>query len=858
MPDLPLLLFPTPEIADRSKRRGFHTHLHRPSHDRQGQRLAPIFTHLQTEFNARRMELQRTAAGADPEQVLVIETIGNIENFASAVKRIEGLEWMGEIETDEITPDEDFYNEDDAAEALSGRFYLIMTNQRALDEMLSLWQRYQNDPNLRFDRGLTRFREVFLCLKDIRRWGVRDRIEETGVLEAWRDDLAYDGGRAIRFEIELWFRGTDTKRQEAQERVAELVRRLGGAVFDTCIISNIAYHALLAEIPANAAQQIAEHPDVELIQCDSVMFFRPVGQMATGKRPVEQELSDQEAEDVPFPTGDPIIAILDGLPLANHSLLANRLIIDDPDDYASDYTVPDRTHGTAMASLVVHGDLSDGAPPLPRPIYIRPIMKPIPWLDSPRPERIPDDVLVVDHIHRAVHRMFEGEGAGDVTVPTIRIINFSIGDPCRQFTQAMSPLARLLDWLSVKYRVLFIVSAGNHLQSITPDITKAEYDGMPEGEKEAAITKKLYEDARNRRILSPGESINGITVGALHHDGAPMTQIDHTVNLFESLLPSPVSAFGSGHRRSIKPDILFNGGRVLYIEPPGGPVNATFEPLNMRIAPGNKVASPSTLAGDVNKVVYCCGTSNSAALISRMAAACHDTLINIFEEQAPEIELRSYMASLLKVMIVHGCSWDESGRRLQEILQTRDNVQHIRNWISQWLGYGVPDKERVLACTEQRATLLGFGQLVDEEAHLFTLPLPYSLGARREWRRLTVTLAWMSPVAANTQRYRAASLWFEVEGNALAPSRRNADWKAVRRGTIQHEIFEGDRAIPVADGAGLTVKVNCRRDAAKIQEPVAYGLAVSLEVAEGIDIAIYDEIRTRIASAVKIKTGGDR
>lgn len=49
--------------------------------------------------------------------------------------------------------------------------------------------------------------------------------------------------------------------------------------------------------------------------------------------------------------------------------------------------------------------------------------------------------------------------------------------------------------------------------------------------------------------------------------------------------------------------------------------------------------------------------------------------------------------------------------------------------------------------------------------------------------------------------------------------------------------------------------LNAAQDAARIENPVAYGLAVSLEVAEGIDIAIYDEIRTRIVSAVEIRAG---
>jgi len=854
MPDRPLLLFPTPETADRTKGRGFPGRVHRPTHNRQGQRLSPIFTQLQEAFNARRVELQQTTAGVDPEQVLVIESIGNVENFANAVKRIEGLEWMGEIETEEIAPDTDFYDEKDETKELNGRLYLVMTNQRALNEMLSLWQRYQNDQNMKFDHGLTKFRDVFLCLKDIRRWGVQDRIEETGVLDVWREDLAHNGEQAIRFEVELWFRGSVDKRREAGEQVGALIVQLGGTILDDSIINDIAYHALLAEVPANTAQQIIDHHDVNLIKCDSVMFFRPVGQMATGKEPVESELSDHEAEEAGLPSGDPIVAILDGLPLANHNLLADRLIIDDPDDYASEYTVADRIHGTAMSSLVVHGDLSDEDSPLSRPVYVRPIMKPIEWINSPRSEQIPDDVLMVDLIHRAVRRMFEGEGTDEASAPTIKIINFSIGDPSRLFTQIMSPLARLLDWLSVKYRVLIVISAGNHDRDIDTGISKEEFDALSKDEKEALVVKALYDDARHRKLLAPAESINGISVGALHYDPAAVNHIGNAVNLFENLLPSPVSAFGSGYRRAIKPDLLFNGGRVLYTEPLGTSTDARFEARHLRIAPGNKAASPSAAAGDVNKVVYCCGTSNATALISRMAAACHDSLIEIFEEQAPDIELSSYITPLLKTMIVHGCSWGEISERLQEILQTPDNGRHIRHWISQWLGYGIPDSARVLGCTEQRVTLLGFGQLNDEEAHLFNLPLPPSLGARLDKRRLTVTLAWLSPLAASTQRYRTTSLWFEVEGETLVPDRKNAEWRAVRRGTVQHEIFEGERAAPITDGSSLTIKVNCRKDAARMQVPVAYGLAVSLEVAEGIDIAIYDEIRTRILSAVEIRT----
>ncbi len=853
MPNRPLLLFPTPESVERTKRRSGAGGIHRPTHTRQGERLSPLFAQLQTAFDERRVEVQPTTAGIDPEQAVVIETIGSIENFANAVKRINGLEWMGEIEVDEIAPDTDFYDEDKPEKELTGRLYLVMTNQEALNQMLYLWSRYQTDPEMKFQRGLTKFRDVFLCLKNIRRWGVQDRLKETGVLDVWREDLAYDNNQVVCVEVELWFRGSEDKRQATQQYVTELISRLGGQVTGQCIIHEITYHSLLAEVPANAAQRIIEHPDVDLIQCDSVMFFRPVGQMATGKKPVEGNLMDSEYEERPLPVGAPIIAILDGLPLTNHNLLADRLIIDDPDDYASQYSVAERVHGSSMSSLVVHGDLSCDEQPLTRPVYVRPIMKPIQWLSSPRPEGIPKDVLVVDLIHRAVRRMFDGDGTGGAAAPSIKVINLSIADPCRQFSQVMSPLARLLDWLSVKHETLFVISVGNASPDIKTDMSKNDLSSLSDNDREKMIVKKLYENMRHRKLLSPAESINGITVGAVHADSATAPHPDHLLNLYKNVLPSPISSFGSGYRRSVKPDLVFPGGRLLY-EKPVGTTEKTVLTANYFLgAPGIKVASPSNVAGDLNKTAYSCGTSNSAALISRSAGICYDSLINIFEDQAPNLEYEPFMVPLLKAMVVHGCSWDEIGPRLQTILETPENSRQLKKWITQWLGYGVPDVTKVLDCTEQRASLLGFGQLDDEQAHVFSLPLPMSLGARREWRRLTVTLAWLSPVATNTQRYRTANLWFEVNGEALASQRQDADWNAVRRGTVQHEVFEGERAVPISNGDVLSIKVNCRKDAAKINEPVSYGLVVSLEVAEGVDIAIYEEVRTQIAVPIQIQ-----
>ncbi|WGK68391.1 S8 family peptidase [Candidatus Haliotispira prima] len=864
MAKLPLLLFPTPVSASKTPGHGFGDKLEYPTAARQAERLSPAFQKLQDSFNARSAEIQGTPTGIVPEMTLVIETIGNIEDFAKAVKKIPELEWMGEVALDNISPDENFQDKKNPEKKLSGRLYLLMSNQAAFKQMLSLWAQYQADKSMTFQRGLTKFRDVFLHLKDIRRWGVEDRLVEREVFERWKEDLESEPQRNVRFEAELWYRGDIGKRKESENTVTKLIQSLGGSVISQCVIPSIAYHSVLGEIPAQAAREILKQPEVDLITCDNIMFLRPTGQMATGKEPVEGETTDCTVSADNFPAGDPVVAVLDGLPLENHKFLAGRLIVDDPDGWASKYHAIDRQHGTAMTSLIVHGDLNDGSEPLSRPVYVRPIMKPNPTdFNSPKEECIPGDVLFVDYIHRAVKRIIEGEGDNEAAALTVKVINLSIGDHARHFSQGMSPLARLLDWLSAKYKVLFIISSGNHSEPIKTGMSDGDFKALDSSQREALIVRKIYEDARHRRLLSPAESINGLTVGAIHDDNSQPDSNGYLVDVFESTLPSPVSAFGPGYKRAIKPDFLFSGGRALYSQSPI-PGNISLKLSDRRAAPGNQVAVPSDQAGELNKSRFSCGTSNATALTTRAASICYDHLVSVFSEPAPDVDFEAFGVPLLKAMLVHGCSWNELGSKLDELLRTDDNGRQIKNWISQWIGYGVADFEKALGCNDQRATLLGFGQLNDGEAHVYKLPLPPSLDARHEWRKFTVTLAWLSPVVSTTQRYREAQLWFDFEDgkearkkleDKLSVTGIDSDYHATKRGTVQHEVFEGKRAVPISGGDTLQIKINCRKDAQKIDAPIAYGLVVSLEVAEGVDLPIYNDIRARIATEVKIPAG---
>ena len=84
----------------------------------------------------------------------------------------------------------------------------------------------------------------------------------------------------------------------------------------------------------------------------------------------------------------------------------------------------------------------------------------------------------------------------------------------------------------------------------------------------------------------------------------------------------------------------------------------------------------------------------------------------------------------------------------------------------------------------------------------------------------------------------------------MLQKRQYANHRAVQRGTVQHEVLEGNGAVPFQDGDNIVIKVNCRSDAGPITEPIRYGLAVTLEVAEHLDIPIYQEVRDRIGVRV--------
>jgi len=853
----PLLIFPEPSTSPPPRRGGGGGRLIRPSAAEQRRRLS---TKFQTILNSLQ-NVQTTVQGLEPEQVIVLETVGeSVEGLTQAAQQIPGLEWLAEMDLDDADPDFGFRDEASPDRKLPCRLYAVMSNQQAMQQLVSLWNDWCDDPTAPARRNFGPFKHIFIHLKDVRRWDVQDRLTEAGVLDRWREDVEH-GVDPVRFEVDLWCRATNARRQRAYEHLASILRAAGGRSISQAAVPEILYHGVLAELPVGAITEtldrILRQDYSQLLRCEEVMFFRPFGQARFRVTELEDDMSGvpEPLPDQPGAADSPVVALFDGFPLVRHVALDGRLVLDDPDDHQRAYQAGQQLHGTAMASQIIHGDLSAPGQALRRPIYSRPILVPAVGIDGRVYEVTPDSQLLVDLIHRAVLRMVDGDGAA---ARDVKIVNLSFGNSFQPFDRNLSPLARLLDWLAWKYKLLFFVSVGNQTQDIDVPMSPTEWDSLDANQRTRAALAAIRGDQVRRRPFSPAESINAVTVGAMHEDFAAYAGADTRVDLLAGRpLPSPIGTVSSGFNRSIKPEVLFPGGRQLYRRSAVAPNNSTrFAIADSPRAPGIRVATPGPRPMELDRTAYSCGTSNATALASRCAALIHERLTNL-----PAGRLSNeHVAVVLKALIVHGALWGDSAELLASVFDEdiRANYDTRRAWRamlrlqSRFLGYGRVVEDRSLFATNQRVVLLGWHDLEDGDAHKYELPLPPSLSGRRGKRRLVATLAWLTPVNPKHKDYRKAYLWYSLPDDMLKLQRAGLDNDATSRGTVQHRVLEGEQATAFADGDMMPITVSCKAYAGALTERVPYALAVTLEVADPIDI--YTEVRDRIRPVVEIDT----
>jgi hypothetical protein len=422
----------------------------------------------------------------------------------------------------------------------------------------------------------------------------------------------------------------------------------------------------------------------------------------------------------------------------------------------------------------------------------------------------------------------------------------------------------LIDYLAWKYRLLILVSAGNVIDPI-PLPESATWDAFVNAaadERQRQMLRGILAQRATRRLFAPSEAINSLTIGGCHDDnvaatGSPLMAV---VPYASRHLPNPSSALGLGFHRGVKPELLFPGGREQVRS------NKTHAPIEVKpVGPtryfGIKAAAPGG-PGETNFVSLHNGTSVATALAAHSAIRVLESIVDMPSEPVyPAVDDR-FHGVILKALLVHAARWDGEATEILRSLVDPDsslNHEHFKDELTRLFGYGRPDVERVLECTAQRATLVGWGTIRDEEIDQYRVPLPAGIEGIRGFRSVTVTIAWLTPLNLSHRMYRMAKLEGGAGGdkkfslgvdNAQAQPSHNA----VARGTVFHRRWEGEKAVSFTDDGNLMLNVSCKAAAGEMDADIMYGVAISVEVGQDVPVAVYEEIRDQLRAAVRVTT----
>lgn len=760
--------------------------------------------------------------------------------------RESGLEWLGE-DYDFSPDEEDAGSEDGDAEATGETpLYVTMPTLEGLRKVLSLWHRFRTGEQR--TSATTIWWRLFGYLRDVRPWSAKDRVDPNlqgyveRMLERYPD-------RPVRLELDLWFRQDPDLRAQARSYIDALMASVEGQVLDFETIEPIYYQAALVELPGSRARALAglEGP---LADANKVMRIRPQSFYEADPREASNLTHPKPATPLPADDRPAIAALLDGYPLANHDLLAGRLVIKEVDIAASTVPVARRYHGTAMASLIVHGDLENGEPPVARRLAA------IPVLAAPQNlghECTPPDRLPIAIIYRAVMALVAARKDPDDDARRIVVVNHSICDGEAPFARRPSYWAKLLDYLAHEHRLLFVVSAGNSRDAFELDTyaSSQAFNQADEVQRQVVLLRSIEAAKGTRLILSPAESINALTVGAIHADGSTGCPTGLTDPFAAIGVANLGSSVGLGINRAIKPDLVEHGGRQLVRTSAKGQIVSAwgFEHPDV----GQKVALPDPTLGVVNRVGRSTGTSNAAALVTRAAINLAEVVEDLFEQSGDTWHSAETRAVVLKALLAHGCSWGQTGQLLDGTYP--GGWQRRREAISRFLGYGRPDHGRVLTADGSRITLLADDLILPGTLHEYRVPIPRGMLKNREIRRMTMTLAWSSPVDPISQRYRGVLV------EIVDQTGKRDFWKglkapkavlqptgyASRRGTLQHFVLEHNNLMETTADGGIFVGVQARSDIVAFkQAPVPYALAMTLELAQPVRQDIFSDVEARV------------
>lgn len=880
--------FPEEIPIDPPKKFSGGEKFHTPDRERQAIRLSDAFDAFERDLQKQFTDISQDPALLDPEFGRVIELVGNPKYLFSDLSSIPGITipYMGDEE--EIDPNDDYfyYNKSKEGELPEKNeikkvkfcLYLVSFTKSAADNFSKAYKAWTQDQSFESSEPrFQKFKKIFPYIHDIRKWNADDQLN----LYGFHEDLlsrSKDNNESLRFEVEVFY---TQNASTLDKRLKALKRRISEAdgiiIGSPCIIHEIRYCGVLVEVRGSCIGDLLDQKTLK-ISGDGILAFRMMGQAKhefTRDSDSTSTYSDEEiaiTRESNGPFLSPTILVLDGYPLENHILLKDRLIIDDADDINEiNYPLEERVHGTEVSSLILHGLIGHSST-LRQKIKLVPVNRIIKDQFGEY-EGIPDTQLTVDYFHQILKKQLADE-SGSWRNSGIILVNVSQGIPGREYPNAHSPLARLFDWISYKANVLFLISSGNYDSDLKP----ADHN-LPLSKDAAKIflSSHFTTELSKKRVMSPGESVNALTIGALNWNGIEKTnknlQIDYVQNhfLLPEIFPSVISRCGYGYGKSIKPDVLYPGGKkdieVTYLS------GITKYSLVMSSNEDSliPVAAPSSFAGDITRKEYDSGSSLSTALATHAAGRYYEQLIEYFRDQNLPDKYYRCLPVILKALIVHGADQNCCFKEFSEILMRnsdlqgssgRENSDIIRSIVTRWIGHGGVLSNNVLEINSNRVILIGCGNLKHDDAVKYEWEIPPAL--RTERVHLTITLAYFSPMNFSSQKNHHAKITFSVLPNLKGDERKKVLKSLVynsddsKRGTVQHNIFRLKLNNYLENR--MEINVTCNFDDIHSEMRMPYGIIITLEryvstlLTSGVSDTLYIQMKKSISQKVHVSS----
>jgi len=567
--------------------------------------------------------------------------------------------------------------------------------------------------------------------KRLKEYGEKERHKQFDAIECFQPILKEEKiGEQLKekpledeeeayLDIEVW-RMEDDRLQKFLKGFEELLRFNRGRITDKFITENLCL--LRVKINKSTFEEIIrlreicriDRPPKPYITFQILSF--PLEKFEVGESP---------------PSNATAIAILDSGILSNHPLL-EKAVGDEiavpllsSDKIKEEKPQDDVGHGTKVAGIALYGDIK-------RCIEERRFNPEI-WIlsakvmyknDIGEAEYNPEELL--EHqLERAIRYFIEN-------YPNCKVVNISLGDKYKKMfgNKRQFPLATLIDELAKELDIIFVISAGN----LNP-----EENGYPN-----RYPNYLIEETPKVKIIDPASSAYAVTVGAVSQEFGPSDRRPQEI-LFSPAkenYPSPFTCVGLGYKRMIKPELVEEGGNIIY---------SPSDPLKTEDIGGKLVVINPDWLKDGKLFTVAHGTSFSAPKVSHYLAK----LFNFFPDRSP---------NLIKALLLASAEIpDERPQPLSDV-NFNDSDSKLLDLLKIY-GYGKPNFERAISSEINDVLLIAENRIKPNSIHLYYFYLPREFIEQSGKREISVVLVYNPPVRRNRIDYLGIGMEFHLFKN---------------------------------------------------------------------------------------------